>query len=50
MSPLQVGGLLFFTADDGTTGLELWKSNGTAVGTVLIRDINPGLPVLRPRK
>ena len=38
----DVNGTLFFGADDGTTGLELWKSDGTTVGTVLIKDINPG--------
>jgi ELWxxDGT repeat protein len=33
---------LFFTADDGVNGQELWKSNGTAVGTVRVKDIRPG--------
>ena len=38
----NVNGTLFFAADDGTHGVELWKSNGTAAGTVLVADINPG--------
>jgi RNA polymerase sigma factor (sigma-70 family) len=37
-----VGRTLFFTADDGVHGLELWKSDGTEKGTVLVKDINPG--------
>jgi ELWxxDGT repeat protein len=38
----NVDGTLFFTANDGTTGVELWKSDGTAAGTVLVKDIWPG--------
>jgi uncharacterized repeat protein (TIGR01451 family) len=37
-----VNGVLYFTANDGTNGQELWKSDGTAGGTVLVKDINPG--------
>ena len=37
-----VGNTLFFTADDGVNGGELWKSDGTAAGTVLVADIRPG--------
>ncbi|WP_420538217.1 beta strand repeat-containing protein [Microcystis aeruginosa] len=39
-----VGNTLYFTADDGENGRELWKSDGTATGTVLVRDIRPGSP------
>ncbi|WNF14428.1 ELWxxDGT repeat protein [Microcystis aeruginosa] len=37
-----VGNTLYFTADDGVNGRELWKSDGTAAGTVLVQDINSG--------
>jgi len=33
---------LFFTADDGINGNELWVSDGTTEGTQLLLDINPG--------
>ena len=44
-SPYQltaVGNTLYFVANDGTNGAELWKSDGTASGTVMVKDINPG--------
>lgn len=39
---LVVGNNLFFTANDGTTGTELWISDGTVNGTNRVKDINPG--------
>ena len=38
----NVNGTLFLSANDGTSCMELWKSNGTASGTVLVQDLNPG--------
>ncbi|WP_274518323.1 ELWxxDGT repeat protein, partial [Microcystis aeruginosa] len=37
-----VGNTLFFRANDGVNGTELWKSDGTAAGTVLVKDIRLG--------
>ena len=37
-----VGKLLFFTADDGKNGRELWVSNGTILGTRLVKDLAAG--------
>src|SRR5688572_28992134 len=39
---VEMGGMLYFAANDGANGVELWKSNGTEAGTVLVKDINPG--------
>lgn len=40
---VMVGNTLYFSAGDGRHGKELWKSNGTAGGTVMVRDIWPGV-------
>src|SRR5262245_21464504 len=37
-----VGATTFFAASDDDHGRELWKTDGTAAGTALVRDINAG--------
>jgi ELWxxDGT repeat protein len=46
---VNVNGVLFFSATDGYHDYELWKSDGTAAGTVLVKDINPGIAGSNPQ-
>jgi ELWxxDGT repeat protein len=39
----MVGSTLYFVADNGVQGAELWRSDGTPSGTTLVKDIRPGL-------
>ena len=39
---ITVGSTLYFRVDDGATGVELWRSDGVAAGTALVKDIRPG--------
>ena len=36
-----LGGTVLFQADDGVTGSELWATDGTSAGTVLLKDLAP---------
>lgn len=39
---LMIGGTLLFAADDGMSGVELWKSDGSEGGTQRVKDICAG--------
>ena len=43
-----MNGTLFFTANDGVNGTELWKSDGTAAGTLMVKDIYAGASTSSP--
>jgi ELWxxDGT repeat protein len=40
---IAVNDTLFFVANDGTHGLELWRSDGSEAGTTMVKDIHPGV-------
>ncbi|WP_333801105.1 ELWxxDGT repeat protein [Phnomibacter sp.] len=43
-------GALYYTATNGAanSGFEIWKSDGTANGTIMLKDINPGTASSQP--
>ena len=44
-----IGDLLYFTVNHPDTGVELWTSDGTAAGTGLLKDIQPGIESSAPQ-
>jgi tripartite motif-containing protein 71 len=41
--PIMINGIIYFIGLDNSHGMELWKSDGTKEGTVLVKDISPGI-------
>ncbi|GHN02434.1 hypothetical protein WSM22_39230 [Cytophagales bacterium WSM2-2] len=37
---LKIGSFMYFSASDGTNGIELWRTDGTTGGTAMVKDIN----------
>src|SRR5215207_3735425 len=48
-SSVAMGEIVFFGASDGIHGFELWRSDGTPVGTRLVADVCPGSCASLPR-
>jgi ELWxxDGT repeat protein len=44
----NIGNTIYFVATDGTTGYELWKTDGTSSGTSLVKDIYTGSNSSKP--
>ena len=41
-SLVNINGIVYFSATDVAHGNELWRSDGTASGTYIVKDIFPG--------
>ena len=38
----KVNNVIYFSHDDEVHGYELWRTDGTAIGTYLVKDVNTG--------
>lgn len=47
---VRSGGITYFTASDESSGTELWRTEGTAAGTVMVRDLMPGASSSSPSR
>jgi ELWxxDGT repeat protein len=46
---IEMGGLAYFSRGFGAGDYELWKTDGAAAGTVLVKDIKPGVAGSNPK-
>src|SRR4051794_715076 len=48
-APVVVGARFFYVESGGGFGFELWSTDGTANGAVLVKDIHPGFESSNPK-
>ena len=46
----QINDVVYFVGNDGVSGAELWETDGTAAGTVMVKDVYVGATSSSPTK